>query len=103
MFRIGAAGKTSEYCDGMSRRNFLQIGVIGMASVAMADVLRAQQASTQLGQAKKNTSVILVWLDGGPSHLDLYDMKPDAPTEYADIWRPIRTNVSGIEISELFP
>ncbi len=49
----------------------------------------------------KDTSVILIWLDGGPSHMDLYDMKPDAPTEYRGIWSPIKTNVPGIEISEL--
>ena len=103
MFRIDASGQTCSYCDGMSRRSFLQLGVAGMASLSLADVLRAKTASHELGHAKKDTSVILVWLDGGPSHLDLYDMKPDAPAEYRGIWRPIRTNVSGIEISELFP
>src|SRR5207244_1398276 len=51
----------------------------------------------------RNTSVILIWLDGGPSHMDLYDLKPDAPAEYRGIWRPRRTRVPGFDISELFP
>ena len=102
MFRIhsGIAGK---YCDGLTRRSFVQLGVAGMASVALADVLRAKRASAALGRPGKDTAVILIWLDGGPSHMDLYDLKPEAPSEYRGIWRPIKTNVPGIEISELFP
>jgi uncharacterized protein (DUF1501 family) len=99
MFTIDA-GTTARYCDGLSRRSFLQVGVAGMASVSLADVLRARDASTG---PRKDTSVILIWLDGGPSHLDLYDMKPEAPAEYRGIWKPIKTKVPGIEISELFP
>lgn len=98
MFRVHA-GTSSRYCDGMSRRSFVQLGVAGMASLSLADVMRARAAS----DTKRDRSVILIWLDGGPSHMDLYDMKPEAPAEYRGIWRPIRTNVSGIEISELFP
>jgi hypothetical protein len=55
------------------------------------------------GRPAKDTAVILLWLDGGPSHMDLYDLKPDAPAEYRGIWRPIRTNVPGVEIGELLP
>jgi uncharacterized protein (DUF1501 family) len=102
MFRVDA-GKTAKYCDGISRRSFLQLGVAGMASLGLADVLRAQAASTGLTGERKDTSVILLWLDGGPSHMDLYDLKPEAPAEYRGFWKPIRTNVPGIEISELFP
>ena len=70
---------------------------------ALADVLRAKELSAQKGIARKDTSVILLWLDGGPGHMDMYDMKPEAPSEYRGIWNPIRTNVPGIEITELFP
>ncbi len=98
MFRIDA-GRTPRYCDGLSRRSFLQLGVAGMASVGLGDVLRARAASS----ARKDTAVILVWLDGGPSHLDLYDLKPDAPAEYRGFWKPIPTNVPGIQITEMFP
>src|SRR5580765_8552738 len=102
MFRI-EAGSTGKYCDGLNRRSFVQIGIAGMASVGLPQILRAKEESVQAGTARKQTSVILIWLDGGPSHLDLYDMKPEAPLEYRGLWNPIRTNVSGIEISELFP
>ena len=102
MFRIHA-GSTGKYCDGLSRRHFVQLGVAGMASAGLADVWRAQAASAAQGVTKKDTSVILMWLDGGPSHMDLYDLKPQAPAEYRGIWQPIPTNVPGIEITELFP
>src|SRR5205085_6560336 len=97
------AGGTARYCDGLSRRCFLQLGVAGMASVSLANVARAVQNGNPDAPRKKDTSVILLWLDGGPSHMDLYDMKPDAPEEYRGIWRPIRTRVAGFDITELFP
>ena len=102
MFRI-EAGTTGRYCDGMNRRSFVQIGMAGMAAVGLPQILRAKEESASLGQAKKDTSVILIWLDGGPGHMDLYDLKPEAPAEYRGIWNPIRTNAPGMEISELFP
>jgi Protein of unknown function (DUF1501) len=98
MFRLDL-GSTRRYCDGLNRRSFLQLGVAGLASVGLPQLLRAREQSA----SKKDTSVILIWLDGGPSHLDLYDMKPDAPAEYRGIWKPIRTRVPGFEITELFP
>ena len=102
MLRIDA-GTTPAYCDGLSRRSFLQVGVAGMAAVGLPTILRAREAAVRNGQPRKETSVILLWVDGGPSHMDLYDMKPEAPAEYRGIWRPIPTNVPGMEISELFP
>lgn len=74
-----------------------------MASVGLPAILRAKAASATLGKPKKDTAVILLWLDGGPGHMDLYDMKPEAPAEYRGIWRPIPTNVPAFEISELLP
>ena len=102
MLRIHA-GSAGRYCDGISRRNFVQIGVAGMASLGLPQILRAREESLARGFAPKSTSVILLWLDGGPSHLDLYDMKPEAPAEYRGIWNPIPTNVPGFDITELFP
>src|SRR5687767_8668313 len=98
MLRIDA-GATPEYCDGHSRRSFLQLGVAGMAALGLPGVLRAQQAA----KAPKDTRCILIWMDGGPGHMDMYDMKPEAPAEYRGFWRPIPTNVAGMRISELFP
>ena len=100
MIRINAGGRTSQYCDGMSRRSFLQVGMAGMGTLGLAEILRARELS---GGPQKDSSVILLWLDGGPSHHDTYDPKPDAPREYAGIWNPIRTNVPGIDICELLP
>lgn len=100
MLRI-EAGSTNKYCDGFSRRSFLQVGVAGMATAGLSQVLQAKNSA--VGQEQKDTAVILLWLDGGPSHLDLYDMKPEAPREVRGIWNPIPTNVPGMEISELFP
>jgi uncharacterized protein (DUF1501 family) len=102
MFQLDL-GRAGRYCDGMSRRSFLTLGVSGMASLALPGVLRARAQSAERTGNRRDTAVILIWLDGGPSHLDLYDLKPDAPAEYRGIWRPIRTRVPGFEISELFP
>lgn len=101
MFRLDL-GSTRKYCDGVSRRSFLQLGVAGMASAGLGQVWQARAVSAPPAN-RRNTSVILIWLDGGPSHMDLYDLKPDAPAEYRGIWRPIQTNVTGFQISELFP
>lgn len=98
MFRLHL-DSSPRYCDGHSRRSFLQLGVAGLTSLGLADVWRARADSVE----KKNTSVILIWLDGGPSHMDLYDLKPDAPSEYRGIWKPIKTRVPGFDVSELFP
>jgi uncharacterized protein (DUF1501 family) len=102
MLRIEAGG-SARYCDGFSRRSFLQVGMAGMASVGLPQILKAKEESAALGTPRKDTSIILLWLDGGPGHMDLYDLKPQAPAEYRGIWNPIRTNVDGFEISELFP
>jgi hypothetical protein len=98
MFRLNLA-RTGQYCDGVSRRSFLQLGVAGMAGVGMPQLLKAKAEAG----ATKDTSVILIWLDGGPGHMDMYDMKPDAPEEYRGIWKPIRTRVPGFDVAELFP
>ena len=106
MLRVDArsgAGASPRYCDGMRRRSFLQLGVAGMASLGLPRILQAKERSAAKLGGKKNTSVILIWLDGGPGHLDMYDMKPDAPAEYRGLWRPIRTNVPGFDITELYP
>ena len=102
MFRV-EMGETRRYCDGLSRRNFVQLGLAGMASVGLPQILRAKEESQSLGTSAKDTSIILIWLDGGPGHMDMYDMKPQAPAEYRGLWNPIRTNVAGMEITELYP
>jgi uncharacterized protein (DUF1501 family) len=102
MFRLDC-GPTPRYCDGLSRRSFLQLGVAGLASVGLPRLLQAKDTSAAATGTTRDTSVILLWLDGGPSHLDLYDLKPEAPAEYRGLWKPIRTRVPGFDITELFP
>jgi len=99
MFQLDL-GSTQKYCDGIIRRSFLKLGVAGMASLGLPELLKAR--ATASGASRK-TSVILMWLGGGPPHMDTYDLKPDAPVEYRGFWRPIRTRVPGFDISELFP
>jgi hypothetical protein len=71
----------------------------GMASLGLPQLSQARVAS---GNTKK-TSVILIWLDGGPGHMDMYDMKPDAPVEYRGIWKPIHSRIPGFDVTELYP
>jgi uncharacterized protein (DUF1501 family) len=90
--------KGVEFCDGLSRRDFLRAGALGAGAVglSLADLARA-------GTAGKDVNCILLFLVGGPSQLDTWDLKPDAPDDIRGPFRPIRTNVPGVEIGEHFP
>ncbi len=92
------------YCDILTRRSFMRVGgmALGGMSIGLGDVLRLQAASRD-SAAPRARSIIMIFLSGGPSHLDMYDMKPLAPREYRGEFNPIRTNVPGIEICELMP
>ena len=92
-------------CDGLTRRHFLRIGVLGIGGLTLGDLLRLEaQAKIESGKLpSREKSMILLWQHGGPSHLETYDMKPDAPTEYRGPFRPIPTNVPGIQVCELLP
>ncbi len=92
-------GRAGRYCDGINRRSFLKVGVSGMAALGLPQILKAREQSGNT----RNTSVILIWLDGGPGHMDMYDMKPDAPELFRGIWRPIRSRVPGFDVTELYP
>jgi hypothetical protein len=92
---------TNWYCDGIRRRDFLRVGVIGTTGLSLANYLRMAEAGQVSGG--KATSAIFVNLGGGPSHMDTFDLKPDAPKEYRGEFNPIATNVPGIEISEHLP
>jgi hypothetical protein len=87
---------------GLSRRAFFQVGALGLGGLTLADLFRLQ-AHGAVPADTPGKSIIMVYLPGGPSHIDMYDMKPDAPVEIRGEFRPIRTNVSGIDICELMP
>jgi hypothetical protein len=89
-------------CDGLSRRGFLRVGALALGGLSLGDVLRLR-AQAAPADAPRPKSVIMIFLSGGPSHLDMYDMKPEAPIEYRGEFNPIRTNVPGMEICELMP
>ncbi len=93
-------GPGQRYCDGISRRSFLRIGGLGFGGLSLPHILRAEAAS---GIRQPHKAVIMVILPGGPPHLDMYDLKPDAPAEIRGEFKPIKTKVPGIEISELMP
>jgi hypothetical protein len=96
-------GRSYRTCDGLTRRSFLRAGAIGFGGLTLPNLLRWQAQAAEAGQPVQKKAVILVWLAGGPSHIDMYDLKPTAPSEFRGEFRPIRTNVSGIEISEHLP
>jgi uncharacterized protein (DUF1501 family) len=92
--------------ETMSRRSLLQAGGLGVLGLGLGDLLRLEaqeKAASQRPRPQRAKSIILLWLWGGPSHLDTFDMKPNAPTEFRGPYRPVSTNVPGIEICELLP
>jgi len=97
---------TFRTCDGVKRRDFLKVGVFGGAGLSLASYLKmAEAGEVQPGQGGrgKAKSAIFINLNGGPSHMDTFDLKPDAPTEYRGTFNPIKTNAAGVEISEHLP
>jgi hypothetical protein len=92
-------GKRQRFCDGISRRNFLKIGAFG-AGLTLAEMLRLRALA---GSGSSNKAAIMIYLPGGPSHMDMYDLKPDAPKEFRGEFKPIATNVPGVQICEHFP
>lgn len=90
----------------LPRRAFLQAGLAGWGSLGLADLLRCESAAaSSAGNTanRREKSMIVVWLWGGPSHMETFDLKPDAPLEYRGEFRPIGTNVPGIDICEHLP
>jgi hypothetical protein len=87
----------------MSRRSFLEAGTLGLGGLALGDLLRLRADAKTRQPTGRDTSVIFVWLPGGPPHMETYDMKPDAPSDYRGVFHPIATNVAGLDVCELLP
>src|SRR3954467_14575353 len=87
-------------CDGVSRRSFLRAGALGLGGLALPDLLRGRAAAAKAGAVAKDTAVIQIFLFGGPTHLETYALKPDARKEIRGEFKPIPTNVDGVQISE---
>jgi hypothetical protein len=96
------SGSPRRFCDSISRRSFLRLGSLGLGALSLPHLLELR-AKGAIAPAARGKSVIMVCLGGGPSQLDTYDMKPDAPAECRGEFRPIKTNVSGFQLCELMP
>lgn len=100
---IGGRNSGGKRCDGVSRRGFLRVGALGVAGLTLADVLRLRARAAAQGGASRDTAVIQVFLQGGPTHIDTYDPKPDAPREIRGEFAPIATKLPGVQVCELLP
>ena len=92
-------------CDGLSRRGFLNAGALAFGGLTLGSYLQRQAAAAEAGgkTASKDLSVILLWQGGGPSHLDMWDMKPNAPSEFRGTFNPIKTVMPGYQVCEHMP
>lgn len=94
---------THRYCDGIRRRDFLRVGILGAAGLSLNEYLRSAEAQAGGVANARASAAIFINLAGGPSHLDTFDMKPDAPAEYRGEFRPIATNIPGMALCEHLP
>jgi hypothetical protein len=97
---FGKGGGRDGFCDGLTRRDFLSVGGMMLGGLSLPQLLRAE---AQAGAGSSHRAVINIFLPGGPPHIDMWDLKPDAPVEIRGEFRPVRTNVPGIHICEHFP
>lgn len=100
MFRI--FGESARDCDGLTRRSFLQAGVLGLGGLGLPDLLRLR-AQGAVTPTRDDRSVILFWLSGGPGHMETWDPKPDAPSGFRGPFGAIRTRIAGVQLGELLP
>ena len=98
MLQLG--GNRSVTCQGITRRSLLQMGALSAFGLNLPQLLAAEAATKN---PRKDLNIILLWMGGGPSNMDTFDMKPDAPAEYRGEFRPISTNVPGVSICEHLP
>src|SRR5262245_32596214 len=104
-------GPTGRLCDGVTRRDFLGVGSLSLIGLTLPQFLALKARAAAPGAAKalgegtfgKAKSVILIYLQGGPSHIDIWDPKPDAPQNIRGEFHPIPTVVPGIQLSETMP
>jgi len=101
---MGMSVSQSGRCAGpVSRRSFLEVGSLALGGLTLPDLLSRRAAARETVGGAVDTSVILIWLQGGPSHMETYDMKPEAPVEYGGLLKPIQTTAPGMDICELLP
>lgn len=94
---------SSTVCRPVARRSFLEAGSLALGGLGLSDLLRSRAQAKEAGETSADTSVILIWLQGGPSHMETYDLKPEAPLEYRGECSPIATAAPGMDICEYLP
>src|SRR5579859_421801 len=94
---------TTRNCEGTTRRDFLKVGSLGLGGLALPDLLRARAAAKEEGRAIKDTSVVWLWLGGGPTQVETFDPKMTAPMEYRSTVGEVSTTIPGETIGGLFP
>jgi hypothetical protein len=90
-------------CDGQTRRDFLKVGSMGAGALTLPALLAARAQAAQAGQAVKDTSVVWLWLSGGPTHVETFDPKMSAPVEYRSTTGEVKTNIPGLTLGGTFP
>lgn len=98
-----STGRASSLCTGVSRRDFLRVGGLSALGLTLADLFRAQANETAPARRNTNVNCILLWMQGGPSHIDTLDPKPDAPAEIRGEFGVIPTRIPGANICEHMP
>jgi hypothetical protein len=97
------ANRRSRDCDGTTRRDFLKVGALGAAGLNLPTLLAARAQAAQSGQAVKDTSVVWLWLGGGPSHIETFDPKMSAPSEFRSVTGEVSTVLPGVTLGANFP
>src|SRR5580704_16538686 len=95
-------GGKQQFCDGVSRRDFLRVGALAVGGLTLADLLRLEAQGAASGRSR-GKAIIMIYLPGGPTHMDTYDLKPQAASEFRGEFTPIHTNVPGVDVCELMP
>jgi hypothetical protein len=103
MLTLWGPRQRGRYCDGMSRRSFLQLGGLAIGGLCLSDLLQAEAHGATRSGRPSHKSVIMVYLAGGLAHQDTFDLKPDAPAGVRGEFKPIATRLPGVQISELLP
>ena len=97
------SGRRSQDCEGTTRRDFLRVGTLGLGSLTLADLMRSRATAAKAGTPTRNTSVIWVWLSGGPTHVETFDPKMTAPMEYRSTTAEVKTPLPGVTVGGTFP
>ncbi len=102
MFQLFGSRKGTA-CDGATRRDFLKVGALGMGGVLLSDLLRARAQARAEGKPTRNTTVVWLWLGGGPTHIETFDPKPEAPAEFRSTVGQVATCLPGVQLGGVFP